>query len=140
MHQRTKVAATFLVGFLHSWTWAAETPAWRSRDVIVPPAVNTQLKLGESLIDAAFESRITKGETADKIDHAATVNTANGKEFRYMKAIPTGDICLACHGGNISDDVKAKLDELYPDENYVTDITDFEEDNCWKKASLFWKT
>ena len=63
-----------------------------------------------------FESRITKGETADKIDHAATVNTANGKEFRYMKAIPTGDICLACHGGNISDDVKAKLDKLYPDD------------------------
>ncbi|MBL6933600.1 MAG: DUF3365 domain-containing protein, partial [Rhodospirillales bacterium] len=32
-----------------------------------------------------------------------------------MKAIPTDEKpCLACHGGNISEEVAAKLDDLYP--------------------------
>ena len=60
MHQRTKVSVTLLVGFFHGYAWAAETPAWCSREAIVPPAVNTRLTLGESLIDATFGNRITK--------------------------------------------------------------------------------
>lgn len=34
--------------------------------------------------------------------------------FRYMKAIPTGGVCLACHGENIAQPIAAKLDSLYP--------------------------
>jgi hypothetical protein len=34
--------------------------------------------------------------------------------FRYMKAIPTGGLCLACHGGEIPAEVDALLDEHYP--------------------------
>lgn len=34
--------------------------------------------------------------------------------FRYMKAIPTGGVCVACHGGAMSDDVRQLLDEHYP--------------------------
>jgi hypothetical protein len=63
-----------------------------------------------------FEKRKAGGEMADKIDYSETVETPQGKEFRYMKAIPTGDICLNCHGSSIHTDVKAKLDELYPDD------------------------
>ena len=61
-----------------------------------------------------FEKRKAAGEEAAKIDYADTVATEKGKEFRYMKAIPTDAICLNCHGANIHSDVKAKLDELYP--------------------------
>ena len=33
---------------------------------------------------------------------------------RYMKAIPTGPICLACHGAELADDVRQRLGEEYP--------------------------
>jgi hypothetical protein len=31
-----------------------------------------------------------------------------------MKAIPTGEICLACHGESISPDVATAIREAYP--------------------------
>ncbi len=31
-----------------------------------------------------------------------------------MKAIPTGPVCLVCHGSELSPDVRAALDEHYP--------------------------
>lgn len=36
--------------------------------------------------------------------------------FQYMSAIPTGPLCLGCHGKSIAPGVKAKLAELYPDD------------------------
>lgn len=33
---------------------------------------------------------------------------------RYMKAIPTGGLCLACHGTSLPADVQERLDEDYP--------------------------
>nr|VFK10650.1 MAG: Protein of unknown function (DUF3365) [Candidatus Kentron sp. LPFa]VFK26753.1 MAG: Protein of unknown function (DUF3365) [Candidatus Kentron sp. LPFa] len=36
--------------------------------------------------------------------------------FRYMKAIPTLEVCILCHGASLSPDVVAKLDELYPED------------------------
>ena len=39
-----------------------------------------------------------------------------GNEFRFMKAIPTGAVCLKCHGTDLSPAVTAKLTELYPDD------------------------
>ncbi|MBC8270351.1 MAG: DUF3365 domain-containing protein, partial [Rhodospirillaceae bacterium] len=62
-----------------------------------------------------FEARKAKGEDTSKMEFAEVVETGGKKEFRYMKAIPTDEKpCLACHGGNISEEVAAKLDDLYP--------------------------
>jgi len=36
------------------------------------------------------------------------------QQFRFMKAIPTGALCLQCHGSNMSPEVSARLTELYP--------------------------
>ena len=36
------------------------------------------------------------------------------KEFRFMKAIPAGPVCLACHGTELSPEVSQVLAELYP--------------------------
>jgi hypothetical protein len=33
-----------------------------------------------------------------------------------MKAIPTGEVCLACHGSDITPEVAAAIDERYPDD------------------------
>ncbi len=59
-----------------------------------------------------FEERKAAGEDVTKMDHLEVV----GGEFRYMKAIPTAEICLKCHGANIAPKVAAKLDELYPED------------------------
>lgn len=62
-----------------------------------------------------FEMRKAQGEPAGKLEFSAVVEGANGqKTFRYMKAIPTAAVCLACHGEQINPDVEAKLKELYP--------------------------
>jgi hypothetical protein len=35
-------------------------------------------------------------------------------QFRYVKAIPTGGLCLACHGSEIPPEIGELLDEHYP--------------------------
>ncbi|MEJ1297544.1 MAG: DUF3365 domain-containing protein [Candidatus Sedimenticola sp. (ex Thyasira tokunagai)] len=42
------------------------------------------------------------------------VEVAGKKTFRYMKAIPTAELCLGCHGSEIKPQVTQKLDALYP--------------------------
>ncbi|MBL27810.1 MAG: hypothetical protein CMM50_09725 [Rhodospirillaceae bacterium] len=64
----------------------------------------------------SFEKRLEAGQDPATIDQAEIV-TENGKKvFRYMKAIPTAGLCLACHGTDIAPEVTAKLDELYPED------------------------
>jgi len=63
-----------------------------------------------------FEARKAAGEPAGSLSYSEVVETEGGKEFRFMKAIPTGKLCLACHGTEIADPVAAKLDELYPED------------------------
>ncbi len=57
-----------------------------------------------------FEQRKAAGEDVMKMAYSEVV----GDEFRFMKAIPTDDVCLKCHGSNIDPKVTALLDKLYP--------------------------
>lgn len=61
-----------------------------------------------------FSARIAKGEAVIDMTKAEIVEEAGGSVFHLVKAIPTGEVCLTCHGANIKPEVKAKLDELYP--------------------------
>ncbi len=62
-----------------------------------------------------FLTRQAAGEKADDLAKAAIVDDENGKTFRLVMAIPTGKLCLNCHGGDeIKPAVAAKLAELYP--------------------------
>ncbi len=63
-----------------------------------------------------FEERKAAGEDPKKMEFAEVVEADGKKTFRYMKAIPTGAVCLACHGESIKPEVKARLKELYPDD------------------------
>jgi hypothetical protein len=63
---------------------------------------------------AEFEARKLKGETPDKLVKAEIVTDNGQKTFRFMKAIPTAPLCLACHGKEIKPEVASKLDGLYP--------------------------
>ena len=63
-----------------------------------------------------FDARAAKGEDVVKMAYAEIVDNNGKKQLRFMKAMPTGDVCLKCHGTNISPEVQAKLKELYPDD------------------------
>ncbi len=63
-----------------------------------------------------FEERVEMGEDAGGLSWQETVETDQGKEYRFMKAIPTGGVCLACHGKSLAPEVEAKVAELYPDD------------------------
>jgi hypothetical protein len=63
-----------------------------------------------------FEQRKAAGEDPTKIEHFEVVTEGGKKHFRYMKAIPTAEICTKCHGTAIDPAVGAKLKELYPND------------------------
>ncbi len=69
----------------------------------------------EQTILKTFEARKAAGEDPAAIDHAAIVMRDGQRVIHYMKAIPTGELCLNCHGGaEVKPEVAAKLAELYP--------------------------
>ncbi len=63
-----------------------------------------------------FEQRKAKGEAVKTIEYSELTEHNGEKVFRYMKAIPTGEVCLMCHGSNVSQPVVNKINSLYPDD------------------------
>jgi hypothetical protein len=63
-----------------------------------------------------FEKRVAKGEKAETLEFSELVQEPAGKAFRYLKAIPMTQPCMACHGpsGQLSDGVRAQLAAEYP--------------------------
>ncbi len=61
-----------------------------------------------------FEKRKSAGEKIKTIAYSEVIEHDGKKTFRFMKAIPTGDVCLMCHADKISADVEAKINALYP--------------------------
>lgn len=64
----------------------------------------------------SFEARKAAGEDPKTLERWEVTESGEGRVFRYMKAIPTAEPCLACHGGDLKPAVAAKLDELYPED------------------------
>jgi hypothetical protein len=44
------------------------------------------------------------------------VTADDADSFRYMRAIPTGPVCVACHGKTIAPDVAAAIAKAYPED------------------------
>jgi hypothetical protein len=64
-----------------------------------------------------FLTREAKGEMAADMAKAAIVEENGRQVFRLVKAIPTGKLCLNCHGGEtVKPGVVAALAELYPED------------------------
>ena len=65
-----------------------------------------------------FERRLAAGEDPARIDKGEMLSVDGRKTYRYMKALPTQDLCLDCHGASnsLAPGVAAKLKELYPDD------------------------
>ena len=69
----------------------------------------------ESVLEM-FEQRKAKGEAVKTIEYSELTEHNGKKVFRYMKAIPTGEVCLKCHGNNVPQPVVSKINSLYPDD------------------------
>ena len=59
-----------------------------------------------------FNTRQQQGESAKKMAKAAVVKD----EFRFMKAQGTGQLCLTCHGSELTAETKAALKKHYPND------------------------
>jgi hypothetical protein len=57
-----------------------------------------------------------------------------GGELRYMRALPTGGLCLQCHGPAISPDVRAAIEVIYPEDQ----ATGFAEGELRGAISIRW--
>ncbi len=68
-----------------------------------------------------FEQRKAKGEDVKILEFSELTEHEGKKVFRYMKAIPTAEVCLKCHGSNVAQPITAKINTLYPDDK----ATDF---------------
>jgi hypothetical protein len=63
-----------------------------------------------------FENQKAAGKDVGSLVWSDTVEVDGGQEFRFMKAIPTGDVCLLCHGAQLAPGVSQVLTELYPED------------------------
>ncbi len=64
-----------------------------------------------------FLAREQSGEKAVDLVKTAIVDEDGKRIFRMVKAIPTGGLCLQCHGGkSVSAETVAVLKEHYPDD------------------------
>ncbi|NQY26074.1 MAG: DUF3365 domain-containing protein [Piscirickettsiaceae bacterium] len=63
-----------------------------------------------------FDSLKQQGEDIKTLFVSEAITQSGRHEMRMMKAIPTGKVCLTCHGSNIDPVVQAKLNELYPND------------------------
>lgn len=63
-----------------------------------------------------FEQRAARGERVETMEYHETVTEPAGRFLRYMRALPAGPLCAACHGpaDAISDATRAQLAIEYP--------------------------
>jgi len=63
-----------------------------------------------------FERQLAQGRDINTLTWSDTMDIDGGKEYRFMKAIPTGGVCLACHGTQLSPEISQTLADLYPND------------------------
>ena len=70
----------------------------------------------QSAVLEDFEKKKLVGTDVTQLAWSETVKAGDDQEFRFMKAIPTGEVCLKCHGTQIAPEVSQILANLYPED------------------------
>jgi len=75
----------------------------------------------EKVALADFDRRAAVGENPATLERAEVVPVDGRPTYRYLRALPTQELCVSCHGApeKLSPAVAAKLRELYPDDRAV---------------------
>lgn len=63
-----------------------------------------------------FEGLKAEGNPVQPMSYAAVVRSDGQKQYRYMKPIPTQEVCLACHGKQLDSAVADALEAAYPED------------------------
>lgn len=95
--------------------WAIRRVSLRHRNPKATPDAWERSALEE------FDRRAAAGENSAALEKAEIVANGEQKEYRYIKALPVQQICLACHGEaqTLKPEVTAQLKKLYPDDKAV---------------------
>jgi Protein of unknown function (DUF3365) len=95
--------------------WAIRRVSERNRN---PKAVPDAWELAAL---KEFDQRAASGEKPATLEKFEQVEVNGAKEYRYMKALPVGQVCLACHGASdkFTPDVAERLKALYPADKAV---------------------
>lgn len=64
----------------------------------------------------SFEVRLAAGENPKMMESTLVTEDNGVKQFRYMKAIPAGKPCMACHGTEVKQEIVETIQHLYPDD------------------------
>lgn len=70
----------------------------------------------QAAVLADFEARASAGEAPDTLAFAQTDGLPAGVALRMARGIPVEAGCLACHGKDIAEPVRAALARHYPDD------------------------
>jgi len=70
----------------------------------------------EKMVLEEFERRKAAGEPVENLEYALETQIDGKPVLRYMKAIPTGQVCVECHGRWVPEDVEKALAEAYPND------------------------
>jgi hypothetical protein len=63
-----------------------------------------------------FEKRKASGESLKTMEHGELVKEGGKSIYRYIKPIPTADVCMKCHGVTLGDELSNKIQLLYPND------------------------
>ena len=88
--------------------WAVGRTALKVRNPRNTPSVRERAVLME------FKQRHAEGESFKTMESATVVEEGDRRYLHYMKAIPTQEVCLACHGSNVKKPVQEAIAAQYP--------------------------
>ncbi|MES2877690.1 MAG: DUF3365 domain-containing protein [Pseudomonadota bacterium] len=99
--------------------WAIKRVSLRNRNPKAVPDAWERAALEE------FDRRAAAGESPASLEKSSLVTEAGRTEYRYMKALPVQQVCLACHGApdSLMPEVTHQLRTLYPDDKAVGYVT-----------------
>jgi hypothetical protein len=101
---------------------ASEESGWAVRRVSLnnrnPKAVPDAW---ERAVLEEFDRRAAAGESPAKLEKGELVADNGQRTYRYMKALPTVEVCLNCHGAqaSLTPAVRDRLAALYPHDKAV---------------------
>lgn len=70
----------------------------------------------EKMVLRRFEQSMERGVNPAGLEVWDVKVDGNGRIGRYMKAIPTGQQCIVCHGDTIAPPLKETIQRLYPED------------------------
>ncbi len=95
----------------------AQKTGWKiNRVSLKPRGATATADNWETTVLERFNAKLAAGTTVKGMEFSEIVTENGVQEFRYMKAIATGNVCLKCHGTDIAAPITGAIHKLYPND------------------------